>query len=132
MGRALLVLNHDADRAKAMHWVNKAPLGTRIEFKASKRSNDQSAKMWAMLTEVAEQMLWHGQKLTPDDWKILFLDDLGRELRAVPALNGRGFVNLGRSSSDLSKQEMSDLIETIYEWGARLGVKFNDPQERAA
>jgi hypothetical protein len=47
-------------------------------------------------------------------------------------LNGRGFVNLGRSSSDLSKQEMSDLIETIYEWGARLGVKFNDPQERAA
>ena len=132
MGRALLVINTAADRQKACAWAMKAPWGTRVEWKASKRSNDQSAKMWAMLTEVAEQMLWHGQKLTPDDWKILFLDDLGRELRAVPALNGRGFVNLGRSSSDLSKQEMSDLIETIYEWGARLGVKFNDPQERAA
>jgi hypothetical protein len=59
--------------------------------------------MWAMLTEVASQVDYHGTKLTPDDWKLIFLDGLKREMRIVPNLDGNGFVNLGRSSSDLSK-----------------------------
>ena len=47
-----------------------------------------------------------------------FLDGLKRELRVVPNLDGTSFVNLGRSSSDLTKQEMSDLIELIAAFGA--------------
>ncbi|HQN52055.1 MAG TPA: recombination protein NinB, partial [Phenylobacterium sp.] len=70
----------------------------------------------------------HGVKLSPDDWKLVFLDALGRELRMVPNLDGTGFVNLGRSSSDLSKSEMTDLIELIFAYGAKHGVEFHDGQ----
>jgi hypothetical protein len=85
-----------------------------------------------MLSEVAQQLPWHGVKLRPDDWKLIFLDALKRELRMVPNLDGTGFVNLGRSSSDLSKSEMSDLMELIAEFGARHGVIFQDQEEAAA
>lgn len=85
-----------------------------------------------MLTDIARQLPWHGVKLTPDDWKLVFLDALKREVRMVPNIDGNGFVNLGRSSSDLSKQEMGDLLDLIAEFGARHGVQFGDDQEQAA
>ncbi len=132
MSRALVVCYSQADRRKAADWCMKAPSGTRIEFKAAKRSLDQNSKMWAMLTEVAQQVEHHGTKLTPDDWKLIFLDGLKRELRIVPNLDGNGFVNLGRSSSDLSKAEMADLITLIEAWGLQHGVVFSDLGERAA
>jgi hypothetical protein len=129
MGRALITINGSADRARAIHWISKAPSGTRVEFKAAKRTLPQNDRMWALLTDIACQLPWHGVKLTPDDWKLIFLDGLKRELRLVPNLEGNGFVNLGRSSSDLSKQEMSDLMELIAAFGATHGVKFSDPSE---
>lgn len=127
MGRALITLHQDSDRQKAVRWAMVAPQGTRLEFKKPKRTIPQNDKMWSMLTDVAEQLPWHGVKLTPDDYKLLFLDALNRELRMVPNIDGTGFVNLGRSSSDLSKEEMSDLFEIIHAFGAKHGVKFNDP-----
>lgn len=132
MSRATLILNSSAVRQKACHWIMTAPVNTRVEFKEAKRSTDQNAKMWAMLTEVATQVAWHGVKLAPDDWKLIFLDALKREVRIVPNLDGNGFVNLGRSSSDLSKSEMSDLLELIYAFGAKHGVLFSEPERSAA
>lgn len=67
MSRAVLVLDHPVQRQKAADWIGKAPFGTRVEFKAAKRSTDQNSKMWVLLTEVAQQVAWHGLKLTPDD-----------------------------------------------------------------
>ena len=125
MGRATLILERDSDRDTACSWVNKAPLSTRITFKASKRSIPQNDRMWAMLTDIANQLKWHGLKLTPDDWKIVFMDALNREARMVPNLDGTGFVNLGTRSSDLSKEEMSDLMEVIAAFGSSHGVEFN-------
>jgi hypothetical protein len=84
--------------------------------------------MWAALTDVATQIKWHGLKLSTEDWKLIFLDALKRELRMVPNLDGSGFVNLGRSSSDLSKAEMADLIEVIHQFGANHGVSFHGDQ----
>lgn len=132
MSRALITLNGSADRARAARLLADAPAGTRVEFKASKRSVDQNAKMWAMLTDVSRQVVWHGQKLKPNEWKLVFLDALKRELRIVPNIDGNGFVNLGRSSSDLTKQEMSDLIEIMLAFGAVHGVIWSDPAERNA
>lgn len=131
MGRALLVLDSDFQRRKAVDWIWKAPSGARVEFKAAKRSLPQNELMWAMLTDVAQQLLWHGQRLSTLDWKLQFLDALHRardeELRIVPNIDNTGFVNLSTSSSDLSKDEMSDLIEIIYAFGAKHGVTFSDP-----
>lgn len=132
MSRALVTIRGAADRARVATWAAKAPYGTRVEFKATKRTIPQNDRMWAMLTDVSRQVEWHGMKLTPDDWKLMFLDGLKRELRVVPNIDGNGFVNLGRSSSDLSKQEMSDMIELIREFGARHGVTFIDQRGEAA
>jgi hypothetical protein len=128
MTRALLVLSSDEVRAKAAKWARSAPPHTRVEFKAPKRTLPQNARMWAMLTDVAEQVPWHGLKLSPDDWKLIFLDALKTELRLVPNIDGNGFVNLGRSSSDLSKEEMGNLMDLIEAFGAKHGVVFHAPE----
>ena len=124
---ALLVLAGDKERERAHDWIRRAPVNSRITFASPKRSLDQSAKMWAMLTAISRQVKWHGQHLTPDDFKLVFLDALKRDVRIVPALDDRGFVNLGRSSSTLSKEEMSDLLELIQCWAAQNGVDLGEP-----
>jgi hypothetical protein len=129
VSRALLILNDKAARERACHWAMRAPLGTRLEFKATKRSVPQNAKFWAMLTDIASQLAWHGQRLTPEDWRLMFLDALTREVRFVPNIDGTGFVPL-RRSSDLSKEEMSDVIELIHKFGAEHGVVFHDSEGR--
>jgi hypothetical protein len=131
MSRALVILDSPVARQRAARWVQNAPSGTRVEFKASKRTLPQNDRMWAMLTELARQLPWHGLSLTPDDWKLIFLDALKREVRAVPNLDGTGFVNIGRSSSDLTKSEMAELIELIFAFGAQHGVVFQDDQVAA-
>lgn len=131
MTRAVLILANDQVRQRAVHWCQKAPIGTRVEYKAPKRTVPQNARFWAMLTDVSQQVTWHGLKLTPDDWKLIFLDALKREVRMVPNMDGNGFVQLGRSSSDLSKEEMGELMELIAAFGAQHGVAFHgdDPTE---
>lgn len=131
MSRALVTIRGSADRARIAAWAAKAPAGTRVEFKRSKRTLPQNDLMWSRLTDVARQLDWHGQKLSPDDWKLVFLDSLKRETRIVPNIDGDGFVSLGRSSSDLSKDEMSELIDLIAAFGANHGVAFQDDARAA-
>ncbi|MFG1302129.1 recombination protein NinB [Xanthobacter sp. V3C-3] len=126
MSRVLLILRSKMDRELAASWVKNAPYGTRLEFKEAKRTVPQNDRMWALLTDVARQVDYHGLRLSPADWKLIFLDALKREVRMVPNLDGNGFVSLGRSSSDLSKSEMSDLMALIEEFAARNGVVFTD------
>lgn len=128
MGRAVVVIKSQADRNLITRWAGQVDDGTRVEFKAAKRTLPQNDRLWAMLTDVATQVTWHGTKLRADDWKLIFLDALKRELRMVPNIDGNGFVNLGRSSSDLSKSEMTDLIELIFAFGAKHGVQFHEPE----
>lgn len=129
MGRALLVLHNDAMRAKAIDWIRRAPAETRVEFKGPKRTIPQNDRMWAMLTDLSEQLLWHGQRLSTEDWKQVMLASLKQEMRIVPNIHGDGFVQLGRSSSDLSKDEMTDLMTIIEAFAARYGVKMKEPAD---
>jgi hypothetical protein len=132
MSRALVVIAGQAERAKARRWIDIAPVNTRVTFQAPKRSLPQNSRFWLMLTELAEQLTWHGMKLSPDDWRLVMLDALKREQRIVPNIDGNGFVNLGRSSSDLSKAEFSDLFEVMEAFAAREGVTFSEPERDGA
>lgn len=131
MGRALIVITSAADRRRAGRWVLKAPAGTRVEFKASKRSLDQNAKMWVLLSEVAAQATHLARRYTADQWKVLFLHACGREVQFLPALDGSTFIPWGQRSSDLSRLEMSELIEFILAWGTQHGVVFHEPSDGA-
>ena len=126
MSRAVLILTDKATRQRAATWCLNAPAGCRVEFKEAKRTTDQNALMWASLTEIARQVEWHGLKLSADDWKLMLMAGLNQEMRLVPNIEGNGFVNLGRSSSDLSKAEMGDLIELIFAFGAKHCVVFQE------
>lgn len=96
------------------------------------RTDEQNRKLWPMLQDVASQVQWFGQTLEKEDWKLIFLAALNREVRIVPNLENNGFVNLSTSSSKLSKAEFSQLIELIYAFGAERGVVWTDPAERQA
>ena len=126
MGRFTIQLNTDEARARAVDLISRSPPETFLTFKRNKRSLPQNERMWAMLGEIATQVPWHGLKLDSEDWKLIFLDALKRESRIVPNMDGNGFVNLGRSSSDLTKDEMSDLMALIEAFGANRGVVFKD------
>ncbi len=128
MSRALYTLKDESERRRVARLVYDSPLMSRVEVKAARRSISQNDRMWAMLTDISDQVQWHGLTLETEDWKLIFLDALKRELRMVPNIDGNGFVNLGRSSSDLSKAEMSDLIELLFMFGANHNVAWKDPE----
>lgn len=132
MSRALVLIASAADRQKVAAWAQKAPWNTRVEFKAPKRSIPQNDRMWAMLTDVASQAAHNGKRYTPDQWKVLFMHACGREVQFLPSLDGSTFIPWGQSSSDLSKEEMTELIEFVFAWGSQHGVTFHEPNEAAA
>jgi hypothetical protein len=115
---------HRGNRETLAQKLLALPTGWRIVFQEPKRTVDQNSRFWALLTAVSTQLKWHGQRLTPEDWKIIFMAALNQELRLVPNINGNGFVQLGRSSSKLSKAEMSELMELIEAFAAERGVEL--------
>lgn len=119
-------------RTLAAERLSKAPDGWVMELRDRTRSTEQNSALWAALTDVSVQVEWHGVRLTPEDWKLVFMDALNQEMRLVPNVAGTGFINLGRSSSKLTKQEFSDLIELVRAFGSERGVQWSDDRAVAA
>lgn len=130
MSRATVIIRGRKDRDRIAHWAANVPDGTCVEFKAPRRSLDQNKLLWAKLTDVAQQVEWHGQKLSAEDWKDVFSACL-RRARIVPGLDVGTFVPLGMRTSDMTKEEFSDLLEIINAFGAERGVSFSDEQDSA-
>jgi len=101
-----------------------------LEIHKATRSSEQNARMWAMLTEIARQVDWHGQKLTPEDWKDMATAALKRQ-RVVPGIDG-GFVVLGQRTSKMTIGEMSELMDFLEAFGAEHDVRFSAPAYREA
>lgn len=130
--RALLVLNSRAERQKAIDWITRVPAGTRVEFKEPQRTLEQNDRMWAMLTDIARQKTLFGRRLTTKGWKAVFLDALGHEHEFIPSLDGARFIAIGQSSSDLGVNEMSNLFELMFAWGAQQDppVVWSEPKAK--
>lgn len=128
MARALLVLNSEEVRRKASGWVAQAPAGTRLEFKAPKRSLPQNERQWLILGEVAK-LTWHGQRYSAEEWKDYFMHAYRGE-KWMPAEDG-GMVPIGRSTSDLSKDEFGELMGVMEAFCARQGIALPWNREAA-
>lgn len=120
-----------SNRQQAHRLVDAAPMGAILNIKPATRTNEQNARMWAMLSDISRAKP-EGRELTPEVWKSLFLHALGHTQRFEMALDGRGVVPVGFRSSRLTKEQMSDLMEMIAEYGARHGVEWSEPERRAA
>jgi len=94
---------------------------------ADGRTAAQNDLMWPSLREISKQVMWHGEKLSPEDWKDVFTAAL-RKQRAVPGIEG-GLVFLGLHTSKISKQEMSDLMELIFSFGTDHNVEFKESND---
>lgn len=95
--------------------------------KLDTRTLEQNARLNAMCQDVARQVIWHGQRLSKDDWRHIFVASYRKGQRAVPGIDG-GFVVLGASSRDLSITECSDVMEIIAAFGAEREVRWSDPR----
>ncbi len=127
MSRAALTLNSKARREQAARWCMSAPAGTRIEFKAAKRTLPQNALLWLWLTAFADQAEWAGKKRTTLEWKDLLTAAVkiaGGGVEAVPGLEG-GLMLLGLHTSDMSVAEMNELLAYIEVKAADLGVTLD-------
>lgn len=117
-------LVHTQARQRAVQAIIQAPDGYHVIVREATRTLDQNARMWAMLTDVSEQVAWHGQHLTPEEWKDVFTAALKRQ-KVVPGLDG-GFVVIGARTSSMTKSDLSDLMELMAAFGAEREVRFGD------
>jgi hypothetical protein len=97
-----------------------------VEVKPETRSLAQNALLWATLDDISKQVDWYGRKLTAEEWKHVFTASLAKQ-DVVPGIDG-GFVVLGKSTSKMTKPEMSELQQLIEAFGAQQGVRFTAPE----
>ena len=94
-----------------------------LTIEEQKRSTEQNALLWSVLSDLAKQVQWHGEKLTKEEYKDLLTAGLKKQ-RAIPGIDG-GFVVLGTSTSKMTKAEMSELITLAHAFGDERNVKWS-------
>jgi hypothetical protein len=123
---SIRLLNEDMRNAAAAQ-CKSAPYGVEVLFRERKRTHEQNDRMWAMLADVAKQLEWHGQKLTKEQWKLIFLSGLHRDAGIVPDYSGTGVIPLNiSSSSSLTVSAMTDMITLIEVYGNQKGVRWKN------
>jgi hypothetical protein len=83
--------------------------------------------MWANLEDIAQQVVWYGQKLDKQEWKDVLTAGLKKQ-KIVPGIEG-GFVVIGARTSKMTVAEMNELIELAVMFGTQQGVKFRALEE---
>lgn len=122
---ATLVLAFASDRRTAHEWIDKAPVNSRVTVAGPKRSIDQNSILHAKLTRLSRSVTWHGQRLDVESWKRLVVGSMDKAIRMVPALDNDGFVMLGRSTADMSKADLSEVIDYLDATAAQMGWDVN-------
>lgn len=126
-----ITLRGPSQRDFAHRVIEQAPDGYVVKVAAETRRDAQNRKLWPMLTDLQHQV----EELatySADDIKLRFLHALGAEMRFLPALEGQGMFPIGLRSSTLTVDQFSALVELLYAYGARHGVRWSDPAERTA
>lgn len=122
MSRLAITIRSKDDRQRIQKLAEEAPWRTRVEFKAAKRSIPQNSRLWVILSEVSDKLLWHGQKYTAEEWKDFFMHSLRGE-KWMPAEDG-GMLPIGRSTSQLSKEEFGELMTLMEAFCARQNIRL--------
>ena len=119
-----VILRGKSQRDYAKTLIDLAPDNGVVKVSAAKRTGDQNAKMWAMLSDLSRAKP-EGRHATPETWKALVMHACGFAVQFEMGLNGQPFPT-GFSSSRMTTAEMSELIEWIYAYGAEQGVRWSD------
>lgn len=137
MDKQKYLLLNESIRQNAIAAIRNTPLDFKspkeVIIQEPKRSLPQNNKMWPLLTDIAEQVYWHGVKYSKEDWKDLITDLVAetkkQERRQAPGITG-GYVRFGHRTSQMRKSEMVEIIEAAYWFGTEHNVKFSDDAKR--
>jgi hypothetical protein len=124
MDKQTIFLIGPVQRQYAKQCIDSVPEDYVCILKQKTRTLEQNALMWALLTDLSKQVNWHGQYLTPDEWKDVMSASLKAQ-KVVPGVDG-GFVVIGARTSKMTKKEMSDMCELIQAFGANHDVKWSE------
>ena len=126
MANRTVILHGPSQRDYAHRLIDEAPAGYVMKLGEETRRDAQNRKLWPMLGDIRKQV--EGMdRYTADDIKLRFLNALGAEMRFLPELEGGGMFPVGLKSSTLTVAQFSALVELIYEYGARHGVVWSEP-----
>lgn len=123
MSQTVIIRGED-QRRLAKHLIDRAPTDAVVTIKEGTRTADQNSKFYAMLSDISRAKP-QGRKHTPDVWKALMMKACGHQVQFALGIDGEPFP-IGFRSSQLSKAQMSDLIEFMYQFGAENGVVWSD------
>jgi uncharacterized protein (UPF0248 family) len=114
-------------RALIHRLIDEAQEGWRVEILRTKRSNLLNKKMWAMLQDISDQVIWYGERLSPEQWKDVCSASL-RNCKVVPTIDGDGLVPLGLQTSVMGEEEFRVLLDLIEAFGGQERVIWTAPQ----
>jgi len=77
-GQTVLLTGHRSRRI-AHELIDAAPDFAAMEIKPPRRTNDQNAKMWAMLSDISRAKP-EGRMMGPELWKAVFMQACGHEV----------------------------------------------------
>lgn len=121
-------LVNDRVRDNALRAVREAPTGYIVTIGEQKRSADQNAYLWALLSDVANAKP-EGRQWDPETWKAAFMHYLGHQVRFCEGLEGSGPFPIGFRSSRLTVKQMGDLLTCIMAYGDQHGVKWTETRK---
>ena len=119
-----VILVGERQREYAQELLAQAALGEMVTIKPQTRTGEQNALLWALLTDLSKSKP-NGREHTPDTWKLLVMHACGHACQFEIGLNGQPFPT-GFRSSQLTKAQMSDLIEWIHAYAAEAGVTLGE------
>lgn len=104
-----------------------------VEIREPTRNDPQNRAFHSAVSDIARQVVWHGQKLPAGVWKRLltsaWLRERGEKPYLIPALDGVGVDVIYERTSKLSVKDMSSLIEWCMAFGAENSVRFTTKEE---
>ncbi len=118
-------------RQRAHALIDAAPEGYVCAIGEETRTQEQNRLLWPLIADIQAQVP-SMQPFSADDIKLRFLNALGIELRFLPELEGAGMFPVGQRSSTLSKTQFSGLIELLFAYGAKHGVRWSDKSQGTA
>jgi hypothetical protein len=101
-----------------------------LEVKAADKTREQELKYHAMIDEIAKQAKHMGASWDAESWKRLLVDLFckysGLQTGVVmPNLSGDGIVQLGYQTRKFTKEQASDFVEFLYDWGSEHGIVYS-------
>lgn len=126
-------LVNESVKQNAINFIRDLPVDNKrpllLDIKEATRTAEQNRKMWPLLKDLSDQVVWFGNKYDSDDWKDLITALVAKakkqEQRMAPGLDG-GVVMFGQRTSKMNIRQMVEVIEAIYWFGTQQGVTFSE------